>query len=93
MNISLSGNQKALQMTGAMELPPVDGGAVRGNSRVETPNLTVTVAPQSPADAGIPPAELEKALSRDDGLGKLFGKGFSSVSTAAVDAFVAGLLK
>lgn len=93
MNISLSGNPRALQITGATELPSADGAAARGTPRVETPNLTVTEAPQSPTDAGIPPAELEKALSRDDGLGKLFGKGFSSVSTAAVDAFVAGLLK
>lgn len=92
MNISLSGNPRALQITGATELPPADGAAARGTPRVETPNLTVTEAPQSPADAGIPPAELEKALSRDDGLGKLVDKALTGVSTAAVDAFIARMV-
>lgn len=92
MNISLSGNQKALQMTGATELPPVDGGEVRGNPRVETPNLTVTVAPPTSASAGVPPADLEKAMTRDDGLGKLVDKALTGVSTAAVDAFIARMV-
>ena len=74
MNISLTGNPKAISaQTGAMEaLPAAEGAPPREPLLHTAPNLTVTTAPASTGAAGsIPPAEIEKAIVRDDALGKL----------------------
>lgn len=95
MDISLMGNPKAISVqAGAMEtLSAAEGAPMREAPRHAMPNLTVTEAPAQPGASGIPPAELEKAVVRDDELGRFIDKALSGVSTAAVDAAVAEMLK
>ena len=94
MNISLTGNPKTMTaQTGAAEALPVAEGAPPREALTQgAPNLTVTETPAQAGAAGIPPAELEKAMTRDDGLGKLVDKALSKTESKDIPAKVAELL-
>ena len=94
MNISLTGNPKTMTaQTGAAEALPVAEGAPPREALTQgAPNLTVTETPAQAGAAGIPPAELEKALSRDDGLGKLVDKALSKTESKDIPSKVAEML-
>ena len=68
-------------MPGEAGLPPADGAPSRETASHAAPNLTVTVAPASTKAAGIPPAEIEKAIVRDDALGKLVDRALEGVES------------
>ena len=93
MTISLQGRQGISAMTGATGLPPADVAPERGALHQEMPNLTISEAPQASESRGIPPAELERAMTRDDGLGKIVDRALAGVPTAVVDAAIAEMLK
>ena len=94
MNISLTGNPKTMTaQAGAAETLPVAEGAVARETPAQmTPNLTVTETPAETRTMGIPPAELEKAITRDDGLGKLVDKAFSKTESNDIPAKIAEIL-
>ena len=94
MNISLTGNPKTMMtQAGAAEaLPAAEGAPARETPAQGAPNLTVTETPAQAGTAGIPPAELEKALVRDDALGKLVGKALADVTPKDVPAKVSEML-
>ena len=94
MNISLTGNPKTMtaQAGAAEALPAAEGAPARETPAQGTPNLTVTETPAQAGTAGIPPAELEKAMTRDDALGKLVGKALADVAPKDVPAKVAEML-
>ncbi len=77
---------------GAADLPQAEGAPDRTASHRETPNLTISEAPKASDPDGIPPAELERAMTRDDALGNLIGMAFKDVPTASVDAVIAEML-
>ena len=94
MNISLPGNPKAMTAkAGAAETPPAaEGAPVLETPPQAKPNLTVTETPVPPGAGGIPPDKLEKALVRDDALGKLVGKALADVAQKDIPAKVAEML-
>ena len=94
MNISPTGNPKTMtaQAGAAEALPAAEGAAVREKPAQSAPNLTVTEVPAQAGSAGIPPAELEKAITRDDALGKLVDKALGRVSSKDIPAKVAEML-
>ena len=94
MNISLAGNPKTMtaQAGAAEALPAAEGAPARETPAQGAPNLTVTETPAQAGTAGIPPAELEKALSRDDGLGKLVDKALSKTEPKDIPSKVAEML-
>ena len=94
MNISLTGNPKTMTaQTGAAEaLPVAEGAAARETPAPGTPNLTVTETPAETRTGGIPPAELEKAMTCDDGLGKLVDKALAKAESKDIPSKVAEML-
>ena len=93
MNISLAGNPKTMTAEAGAAQPVAEGASTREAPAQEAPNLTVTVTPAEAGAAGIPPAELEKAMTRDDGLGKLVDKALEGVSTADKDKVLAMMMQ
>lgn len=81
MDISLPGNPRAMTaLAGAAEaLPAAEGAPVQETPPQEKPNLVVTETPAPPGAGGIPPAELEKAMVRDDALGKFVDKALADI--------------
>ena len=94
MNISLPNNPKTLTaQTGAADaLSPAEGAPARETPTQGVPNLTVTETPAQPGAGGIPPAELERAISRDDALGKLVDKALANVTPKEIPAKVVEML-
>ena len=94
MNISLSGNPKAMTAkAGAAEaLPAAEGAPVLETPPQGKQNLIVTETLVPPGAGDIPPDKLEKALVRDDALGKLVGKALADVAPKDVPAKVAEML-
>ena len=94
MNISLTGNPKTMtaQAGAAEALPATEGALARETPQQGAPNLTVTETPAETRTGGIPPAELEKAMTRDDGLGKLVDKALAKAGSKDIPAKVAEML-
>ena len=94
MDISLTGNPKTMtaQAGAAETLPAAEGAPARETPQQGTANLTVTVTPAPAGASGIPPAELEKAMTRDDGLGKLVDKALAKAGSKDIPAKVAEML-
>ena len=94
MNISLSGNPRTMtaEAWAAEALPAAEGAPARETPAQGTPNLTVTETPTPAGAAGIPPAELERAMTRDDGLGKLVDKALAKAAPKDIPAKVAEML-
>ena len=94
MNISLTGNPKTMTAAaGATEaLPAAEGAPAREPPAQGAENLTVTVAPAQAGTADIPPDELEKAMTRDDGLGQFVDKALENVVSKDIPAKVAEML-
>ena len=80
MNISLTGNPKAMTArAGAAEAQPAAEGAPMRETPQQAPNLTVTATPMQAETGGVPPAKIEKAITRTDGLGTLVDKTLADV--------------
>ena len=84
MNVTLPGNPKALTIP--QDMPTA---AVPEPQKETTGGAGLTVVVQQPAAqpaaSGIPPAQLEREMTRDDGIGKIVDKALGKVQTAAVD--------
>lgn len=94
MNISLTGNPKTMTAAAgaAGAVPAAEGAAARETPAQGTPNLVVTETSAPGGAAGIPPAELEKAITRDDGLGRFVDKVLADVVPKNIPAKVAEML-
>ena len=94
MDISLTGNPKTMTaQTGAAEaLSAAEGAPARETPVQGAPNLTVTETPAPAGGGGIPPAELEKAMTRDDALGKFVDKALAKAGSKDIPAKVAEML-
>ena len=94
MNISLTGNPKTMtaQAGAAEALPAAEGAPARETPAQGAPNLTVTETPAPAGGGGIPPAELEKAMTRDDALGKFVDKALAKAGSKDIPAKVAEML-